>query len=219
NYREIGRRAADPNPNLDLIIYEYIDQSAELQNGVTYYYAVSSVDAAGQISELSAENAFDTPRPEGRTVLADSAVDAAKSGFHFGTQQRVHVSLSDVFVDQVNGVFYLNVGNLSTDLQDMGQTDSFDDIGWAPQTGWSANGWAELITGHTYVIRTGSPDNVHYAKMWVEGIDEIYSWVSFQWAYQVAKDNPELSPGAGSNDGNGSEDKRDANVSSEANVK
>jgi hypothetical protein len=81
----------------------------------------------------------------------------------------------------------------------MGQTDSFDEIGWAPQTGWSGLGWLELIEEHTYVIRVGYPGNVHYAKMRVTGIDEINDRVSIDWAFQVAADNPELAPGNGSN--------------------
>ncbi len=200
NYREIGRRDADPNPNLDLIIYEYIDDSPQLQNGVTYWYAVASVDRGGRVSELSAENVFDTPRPEGMVALRDVAVNPSQSGFHLATQSRVDTALADIYVDRFDGVFYLNAANLRTDLQDMGHTQTFDDIGWAPGMGWSQNGWSEIATGHTYVIRTGWPDNVHFAKMRVEAIDDIDGIVSFRWAYQVAEDNPELAPGKGQAD-------------------
>ena len=65
NYQEIGRCVAEDNPNLDLIYYApgYVDVTA--LNGQTYYYAVSTLDKDGYESDLSAEDVFDTPRPEG----------------------------------------------------------------------------------------------------------------------------------------------------------
>jgi len=191
NYREIGRRAAEANPNLDLIIYEYVDEGADVRNGKTYYYAVSTVDAAGQVSDLSAEEVFDTPRPEGEVVLYDSVSAPSLSGWRFSSYSRVGPSLADVIVDTVGGIFYLNASNENTDLQDMGYTETFDDIGWAPQNGWSENGWAEIIPGHTYVIWT---DDLRFAKMRVESIHYDDGFVLFRWAYQTAPDNPELAP-------------------------
>jgi hypothetical protein len=188
-YEEIGRRAAEANPNLDLIIYEYID--TDLDNAHTYYYAVSSVDRSGQVSELSAENVFDTPRKEGEVALYDAAIDKTKSGFKFATSSRIDTAYADVYVDRVEDIFYINVGNEDTDIQDMGYTDDFDEIGWAPQDGWSELGWFEIIPGHTYVIWT---DDYRYAKMRVITFDNDDGFVSFQWAYQSAPDNPELAP-------------------------
>lgn len=191
NYREIGRRPAVANPNLDLIIYEYVDEGQYVENGKKYYYAVSAVDAAGQISELSAEEVFDTPRPEGEVVLYDSVSAPGLSGWHFSSYLRIDPSLADVFVDTLGGIFYLNAGNENTDLQDMGYTETFDDIGWAPQNGWSENGWTEIILGHTYVIWT---DDFRFAKMRVESIHDDDGFILFRWAYQTAPDNPELAP-------------------------
>jgi len=187
NYVEIGRRPADPNPALDLIIYEYVDDGLSVHNGTTYYYAVSSVDRAGQVSELSAEEVKDTPRPEGMVVLYDVAVQPSLSGYHFASYSRIDTSLADVYVDRVGNVFYLNAANVSTDLQDMGYTDSLDNIDYAPQNGWSNLGWVEIISGHTYVIWT---DDFHFAKMRVESINQ--NSVTFSWAYQTDLNNPEL---------------------------
>ncbi|UCD63367.1 MAG: hypothetical protein JSW34_11545 [Candidatus Zixiibacteriota bacterium] len=189
NYTELGVVDAVPNPDLDLLIYEYIDGTA--QNGITYYYAVSSVDASGQVSDLSAENVFDTPRPEGIVGLYDFAVEPDSSGFNFALHRRVSFDseIADVYVDWVNGTFYVNAANSGTDLQDVGFTESFDEIGWAPQGGWSENGWLEVILGHTYVIWTS---DLHYAKMWVVDINQTS--VNFVWAYQTDEDNPELKP-------------------------
>src|SRR5947199_55619 len=59
-------------------------------NGNTYYYAVSAVDLAGQESpDLSFENVFDTPRPEGFGVtLTNSATTDATSGWDFSGVSR-----------------------------------------------------------------------------------------------------------------------------------
>ena len=187
NYREVGRRAAVANPNLDLVVYEYVDD--DLQNGCTYYYAVSAVDRAGQVSELSAEEVFDTPRAEGQVVLYDAAVRSDLSGYHFASYTRIDTSLADVYTGREGDVFFLNAGNMSTDIQDMGYTESFDEIGYAPQDGWSALGWLEIIQGHTYVIWT---DDLRFAKMRVESIDYDDGFVLFRWAYQSAPNNPEL---------------------------
>lgn len=187
NYQEIATVDAVPNSNLDLVVYEYVDNSAV--NGVKYWYAVASVDNAGQVSELSAEDVFDTPRPEGSVELSDYLVSPTSAGFGFSVQARVAYDspVADVFVDRVDGVYYLNVVDVDTDIQDMGFTGSFDDIGWSPDDGWSLNGWQEIIYGHTYVIWTR--DN-HYAKLRVTALNA--NSVSFQWAYQTVSGELEL---------------------------
>ncbi|RKX25081.1 MAG: hypothetical protein DRP47_10400 [Candidatus Zixiibacteriota bacterium] len=193
-YTEIGRVTADDNPNLDLLLYHYYDEQAD--NGTTYFYAVASVDHAGQISTLSAEDVFDTPRPEGEVFLSDIAVDESKAGFNFDSHSRVYASISscDVYVDSYEGVLYLNAGNMMTTkgtlIQDMGYTDYWDDIGWAPASGWSELGYVEIILNHTYVIRT---DDSCYAKMRATSVDKN-TGVIFQWAHQEVPGNRELSP-------------------------
>ncbi|MEA3297444.1 MAG: hypothetical protein U9R56_06220 [candidate division Zixibacteria bacterium] len=197
NYRQIGAREADDNPDKDLIIYEYID--AQVSNDTTYYYAVSSVDHAGQVSELSAESVFDTPRPDGEITFFDEAIRPESSGFYFRNPAVVPSisSLADVYIDRdINGVFYLNAANLNTEIQGMGYTSSFDDIGWAPQNGWSANGWAEIVSGHTYVIAIRNDHgDLNYAKMRVLNENSETGAVTFQWAYQPMENNPELVAG------------------------
>jgi len=186
-YTAIGSRDAASNPNLDLIVYEFIDNTAV--NGQTYYYAVASVDAAGHVSELSAESVFDTPRPEGTAVVFDVAIEPSLAGYDLSGRVNVRWDSSDadIYVDRSGGVYYINVADAQTDLQDVGFTASFDDVGFAPTDGWSTNGWAELIVGHTYIVWTR---DLNYAKMRVESLNS--SSVSFRWAYQTDPNNPEL---------------------------
>lgn len=184
-YVKIATVDADANPDLDLLIYYYEDHA--VTNGVTYYYAVTSINSSGYESELSAENVYDTPRPEGSVTLT---LDSALSGFSFANEARVAWTnpLADVYIDLSGGTIWLNAANAGTDLQDMGYTDGFDDITLAPQAGWSVNGYVEVIEGHTYVIWT--TDN-NYAKVRITDI-AFNGNVTFDWGYQTATGNPEL---------------------------
>ncbi|MCB2201422.1 hypothetical protein KQH51_01675 [bacterium] len=192
NYVAIGTVDADPNPNLDLYLYQYVDNT--VTNGQTYYYAVTAVDNAGQESALSAENVFDTPRPEGSVILVanDVLAGGAGSGFNFALRATIPdtSSITDIFIDRFDGVMYVNAGRDITDLQDMGYTSNFDDIGWAPTEGWSTLGYAELILGHTYVIWTADEN---FAKIRVVAMNVTSGSVELRWAYQTVVGNPELS--------------------------
>lgn len=200
-YVAISTVAAEPNPELDLLIYEYIDNLA--QNGVTYWYAVTAVDNAGQESELSAEEVFDTPRPEGNATILPVDVLPGGAGYNLAIHQVVawDSPAADLWVDRYFDVIgvdtvwhvYLNAGLYTdgqTDIQDFGYTESFDDIGWAPADGWSELGYCEAIEGHTYVIWTSDD---HYAKVRITAIN-VSGAVSFQWAYQTDVGNLELAP-------------------------
>ena len=182
-YLEIGRTAGE----------YFVDHG--VINGYTYYFAVSSVDVDGNLSDLSYETVFDTPRPQGANrTLFDLNVMPAYSGWDLSAEVPVDyrdVGFCDFFLEYYDGdgVFYFNVGNSQTDIQDMGYTETLDDIGYAPESGWSLNGWCEVILGHTYVIWT---DDNHFAKVRVTAINSEN--ILFDWAYQVAGGNPELKP-------------------------
>ena len=163
-------------------------------NGRTYYYAVSSVDIHGNLSDLSYEYVFDSPRPQGinRTVF-DFNILPNYAGWNLAAEANVSYQSDscDFYLEYYAGddVFYFNVGAVNTDIQDMGYTKNLDAIDYAPESGWSKNGWCEVILYHTYVIWTA--DN-HFAKIRVVAINSDN--VIFDWAYQVAPGNPELKP-------------------------
>jgi hypothetical protein len=160
-------------------------------NGQTYFYAVAAVDAAGQESpELSFENAFDTPRPEGFNItLTDIDTGPSTSAWDFSTYSRVSwlAGNADIYYDaDIVGGHYLVYANPGTLIQDAGYVPLVD-VDYAPPSGWSADGVVEAIPGHSYIVLT--PEN-HYAKFEVMARDG--SSMLMNWAYQVAPDNPEL---------------------------
>ncbi len=167
-------------------------EDTDVDNGVTYYYAVLAVDEAGNESELSYENVYDTPRDDGQSLFLQSMESNPNlAGYDFSEQEVVPFDDADcdIFVDydEILEAYFINAANLTTDLQDMGFTYSFDEINYAPDSGWSNVGWSEIIYGHTYVIWTS--DN-HYAKVRVTLITT--GGVVFDWAWQNAQGNPEL---------------------------
>lgn len=163
-----------------------------VSNGSTYYYAISSVDYDGYLSDLSYEYVFDTPRPQGSNqIIIDFNAVPNFSGWSLADEQSVNYqsSAADFYLEYLPGddVFYLNVANVDTDIQDMGFTNDLDEIDYSPELGWSQNGWVEVIWGHTYVIWT--EDN-HFAKIRVTHINGDN--IIFDWAYQVDPGNLEL---------------------------
>jgi hypothetical protein len=176
---------------------EFLDTG--LDNGTTYYYAVSSFDHNGNESALSSETVFDTPRPEGFDVRIYSYRDSSfadLSGFDFSLQDRLpwNSSNCDMFAEYDNApsvqAFFLWLGPNGAHIQDMGYTSSFDEITYAPESGWSVFNYVEAIVGHTYVIKTV---NNHYAKVRITSLfDNPTFGMVFDWGYQVAQGNREL---------------------------
>ncbi len=165
----------------------YVDHS--VSNGVTYYYAVSAVDDAGQESaELSFENVFDTPRPEGTNLtLTNANTNDALSGLDFSDRSRQASGSvqTDVYY-AASGGSYLVYAVGGTLIQDTGYI-ALVDVDFAPPSGWSADGIVEAIPGHSYIVLT--TDN-HYAKF--EVVSRDANAMIIDWAYQIDPDNPEL---------------------------
>ena len=194
NYTLVGSVAA----NLSAFSQEFVDNT--VQNGVTYYYAVSAIDDAGQESnfDYSVEGrAADTPRPQGVQTLYD--MDVTPSGSGFVLDSFPHVAShddteTDIYIDSDVNTLYINAGNSTgtnnnVDIQDMGYTEDIYEINVAPLDGWSLNKWAELIVGHTYVI--WDSDNF-FAKVRVTSMTATS--VNLEWAFQLQNGNPDLAP-------------------------
>ena len=165
----------------------FVDTS--VTNGNTYYYAVAAVDGAGQESpQLSVENVFDTPRPEGTGVtLTSTGTTDATSGWDFSAQvRRGHADpLTDMWYDSSSGSDLIYVPT-DTKIQDAGFV-ALVDVDFAPPSGWSSDGIVEAITGHSYIVLTR--DN-HYAKFEVKS--HSGTSMTLDWAYQIDPNNPEL---------------------------
>lgn len=165
----------------------FIDRGIE--NGATYYYAVSAYDIDDNESPLSKEYAFATPRPEGRDViLKDFSQYPNTSGYDFSTYSvgRYNDDYTDIFFEYYTGMYYLNVWD-DTEIQDMGYTNSLYDILESPTIGWSPTKDVQAIAGHTYVIRTW---DYHYAKVRITSLTSTK--IVFDWAYQLQSHNPFL---------------------------
>jgi hypothetical protein len=138
--------------------FRYVDR--DVQNGITYYYAVSALDFDGNESELSPENISDTPRPSGKNVtLNDFSLLPKRSGFDFSQPERgaipwdspttdVYFGLTEIFseFDVSFTVPYLYSDNL-TEMQDMGYHEAFDEVDVSPFLGFTTE-FVELIEGH-----------------------------------------------------------------------
>ena len=177
--------------------YDYVGQTSTntftvtgLTNGVTRFYAVSAVDRAGNASELSYENVFDTPRPAGfGAQLGNYLNDTAGAGWDFSATIALDAGApaTDMFYGHNGSVAQMFVPDFGTDIQDAGYAQTLDAVDYSPDGGWSPSGSVELIPGHCYVVWTR--DN-HFAKFRVTALTT--QAVTFDWAYQTAAGNREL---------------------------
>jgi hypothetical protein len=205
----------DPNPERDVIGYNvyysysydgkykligntssthFIDYDAN--NGVTYYYAVTAYNYDGIESDLSKDEVYNTPRPEGFNVsIFDYRTSPNNSGYSFAKNliYSFNNKETDFFFENYNGVNYVDVWGDDADIQDMGRTNDIYDISTAPLTGWVTQKigenikYAQAVVGHTYVIWT--IDN-HFAKIRIKSITN--GRMVFDWAYQLVPGNIQL---------------------------
>lgn len=160
-----------------------------LGNGQTRYFDVAAFDRNGNESEPTAEEVFDTPRPEGfDQPLTDATTTPATSGWDFSDYV---VRAAD---DQAVDIYYARSGNVDrmiapfvdTEIQDAGYASTLDAVDFAPTTGWAPSGTVELIAGHCYVVWALD----HYAKFRVTSVGS--GRMTMDWAYQVDPGNREL---------------------------
>lgn len=173
----------------------YVD--TDVENGLTYYYAVTAVDKHyNESPDLSYDHVQDTPRPEGSGVVLWDVTGAPEvSGFDFknAVVRAFDDRLTDVFLeyDADLGAFFVWAASEMTDVQDFGYTESLDELDWAPSDGWSQVGWLEAILGHSYYVWT---EDDHYAKFRIDDLDYRQLSATVSWAYQTVPGWPELIP-------------------------
>ena len=174
----------------------------DVDNGVTYFYAITAFDTDGEESDLSYETVFDTPRYEGVNLeLYDYlGPDSLRSGYNFDSfnsnaTQKWDDPSTDIYFGIPNGMRTLFAAGTGVDVQDYGYAEYFEDVCWAPFQGWSMHKKAEMILKHVYIVRLRKGNNYYYDKIWVKGFNA--DSVVLDWAYQTAPDNPELAPGGG----------------------
>lgn len=165
----------------------FVDREAV--NGEKYFYAVTAYDYNGNESELSIDEVYSAPRPEGFNVaLNNSAFYPNTSGYSFADYSVV--PFDDEYTDffftiDTDGRAYLDVFD-DTYIRDMGATSDIYDVEFAPVDFPNALD-AEVIIGHTYVFWTW--DN-RFAKVRIKSI--VNERVVFDWAYQTREGEPLL---------------------------
>jgi hypothetical protein len=157
----------------------------DVNNGETWFYAVAAFDRAGHESELSREDIFDTPRPEGfNLVLVELGQDQSHAGYDFSSlsnsSQDAAAGTTDIYFDNIGGVNYVRA-TAGVDIQDYGLID-LAGVDWAPETGWAPSGQAEAIADHSYIVRILAGSVYHYAKFFVRTVTP--SSLTLDWAYQ-----------------------------------
>ena len=196
----------DEIATVDSDAISYLDRDVE--NGRTYYYAVSAFDFDGNKSGLSPETVDDTPRPAGINVtLEDYILEPDLSGFDLSRPDRgvqpfddrnadIYFGVGDV--DGELSVPFIYTADDNIGIQDLGYTDNMDDVDVSPAQGFTF-AFSEAILGHTYTFLTleGNYAKIRITELEVRRVngDIQRAWVTFDWAYQLQPDNTELAPG------------------------
>jgi hypothetical protein len=175
--------------------------AGNLPNGTSRCFTVSAISRTGQESQWS-DARLDTPRFDARNAYVyATAARTDSSGFLFyesGTQRTGVVSAStrtdlDFTVQRhADGSLWLAPGR-STVTMLLYSTNAVADltsIDRAPAAGFG-NVTIEAVPGYAYVFRVDKADGVHYAAVRLAYVARDY--VVFDWAYQSAVGNVELS--------------------------
>jgi len=179
----------------------------DVTNGDTYDYAVLAFDAMNRESDLSYEDVFDTPRPEGFNVVLSDYLGQSPTTSGWGFESRSVQAWDNITTDIYFGTLtdQQTAGDVSyvftaagVDIQDYGYIADADEfavlVDWAPVQGWSNLGRVEAVSHHAYIVRVNDGRDNNYAKVWVKSVTR--DQVTLDWAYQEDPGNPELAPGA-----------------------
>jgi len=135
----------------------------QLPNGQKQYFAVLAFDRAGNESELSYDDVFDTPRPEGYGVeLANFYADSLRSGFDFSTSSVVNYSsvYADVFYAARDGTL-MSVGlRLSADRAEIGEPQPLFplQLGTSGEIPWIRHYFDVSPDGQRFIVIRRAPE-------------------------------------------------------------
>ena len=143
--------------------------------------------------ELAWRESRITPCPAGTDItLIDFKHLPEESGFDFSAPNRGDVDLAkgcDIYFgfDDGASIAYLYSAN-GTQMQDMGYRNYFTDLDQSPVRGFTT-GFVEILEGHIYAFYLPSKN---FAKIQVKQVSA--DSVTFDWALQIDRGNPELAP-------------------------
>ena len=175
--------------------------AGNLVNGVARCFAVSAITRDGHESDWS-DARLDTPRVDARNAFVyATATRPDSSGFSFfdETSRRSGVVAAatrtdlDVSVERhADGSLWFAPARsgVTMMLYSVKPVADLTSIDRAPSTGF-ANATTEAVAGFAYVFRLQKADGVHFAAIRVDFVTNEY--VVFDWAYQSAPGNAELS--------------------------
>jgi hypothetical protein len=159
-------------------------------NSRTDWYAVTAVDFCGRESRLSADDVFDTPRPDGTDLELFNRFGSypERSGWDLVHRERQPAGAAgtDVWVEGSLGRLEM-VAAPGVAIQDAGYGPP-EMVDWAPVNGWAPSGRVELVAGHNVVVRTGDG---YFGRFHVT--DVTSGRVTVDWAVQLDRGNRELS--------------------------
>ncbi len=168
----------------------------DVRNGDTYWYAVNAYNQYGE-SDLSYEDIFDTPRPDGNATVYDYGTRPTRAGYDFSEFAVVDWDddMADIYFeyDPSWQLFYVNAAGKHRDLvflQDYGFVSDIFKVNWGDPGGeWTESGWLPLAVGHAYIVWTADD---HYAAFRVNSADTGTKKITITWSYQTDPGNPEL---------------------------
>jgi hypothetical protein len=183
-----------------------------LDNGTTYSFALTATNGAADEVSGPSNIVADTPRPFGTAIIYQQEAEPDNlSGFDFS--EGIAVSYTDpacdIFLDVYNiyiaqdtiihysltSPHLANSAQRMTEIQDMGYTDSFDDIDISPELGWDPDYSVDVLNmqGHTFALLTADSNYVKLRVLETSDPDDPGTedqWVQFEYGHQDNTGDP-----------------------------
>jgi hypothetical protein len=176
-----------------------------LDNGITYSFALTTIDESITKESYPSNIVTDTPRPFGTaTIYQQEAETEFLAGFDFSSEINVPYMDSDcdIFLDVYTIGDNLHYSLTSpdqadptlrtTEIQDMGYTESFDIIDVSPTQGWDPDYSVDVLNmeDHTFALKT-EDNNFVKLRVLSTGTDGTNkAWMRFEYGYQTVSGDP-----------------------------